>query len=491
MNSPYQLKTITHLSATAIRDYMSCEARGAYARNFVDVPKVAKPVSMQVGIMYHTLLERYASLLWKKSRESSERRILKDEHKGYVRYGFVLMQKMLKGEIGPRGPGAAPEQFTWPFATRRSAMNEQEYEAKVESEIGRYSAMTSLLLEAQRQQFTVPPHFTDFRPEFNIGKPVAALRNTANHWHFPVAGSMDLLEIYPDGYGIGDYKSGWIVQKYKDRINLIEDLQMTLYSYAMEMIIGRPPSKLFIQPVEFSAAFLDEHGPETLRKLRIELPLRQDPSYYRDLMMLAQDIQELVYRIVRPSHYTEADQQTWAPRSSFGLRAGFDQSVKEGRFKPRVGAWCKTCQYSTLCSKDHPADWEQDKFLNHEVETTSPQLPIQPLVEVTTEPPAQLGLFEEPKRTAVYVKKANKQIRAEMLQSNQFVTKAKVVPVLNKIVKQMKDQGDCQCTRLDLFPLWVLPVLSELLDQHNALTMHTVCTTCPYEDCLRKKTAES
>lgn len=490
MNSPYELKLISHLSASAIRDYMSCEVRGAYARNFIRVPKVAKPVSMMAGVMYHALMEKFTKLLWKKIQASPHRRIGEDDHKNFVRFGFVVMRDMLDGKIGSRGPGSTPEAFYWPFDSRREELGEKSYQEKISEKKSHYAGMTSLVLEALRQQYTEPPKYRNVMLEQSIKHKKSLLSDSLGEWQFPVHGSIDLIEDYGEaGLAVIDYKSGWITQKYKDRINLIEDIQMTLYSYAVERIYGKIPAALYIQPLEFSHDFLDTHGPDTLRQLRIELPPRESKAHFTGLMNLAEDLNEMVNRIVRPKRYSITELNEWEPKSDFAKKAGFRESVKEGRFKPRVGPWCNTCQYVTLCSKDHPSDWDNKGFAAQQAVQEAPKLPEQQLVEVTQDF-SQGQLFGEPKKTSAYVRKADKEIRSEMVATNLFLTKAKVMPTLNKIANMMKSQGVCQCTRLNLFPIWLLSSLADLLDQTKPLTINQVCEHCPYEDCARKKTAD-
>lgn len=483
MDSPYWLRLISHLSASAIRDYMSCEAKAAYTRNFLGVPTVAKPVGMMAGVMYHWLMQYLGQFFWKQAVRSGKKCIGEDDHKKFVSFGGMLMTKMLAGKIGSRGPGSPPESFA--YNLHREAMTEKDYLEQIESINSRYIGTTYLALEALRQEFTVPLPFTNMHFEYNIGKVAAQLVSRNKAWQFRLNGSIDLIEEFPNGYNLIDYKSGWIVSKYKDRWNLIEDVQMSLYWYAMHNITGLPPTGLFIQPLEFSKKYLETYGPETLRSLRISLPLRKDRAYFDELMKLSEDIYQMVNFVVRKNAYSEKERQKWKPKSAYARKAGFSESVVEQRFKPRIGPWCSSCQYVGLCHKDHLDDWEKHSVVNNEALELCGPLPPQQLIpksEIEDEHPR---LFEEPPKRAQYFSKPQKEIRKEMLDSDQFVTKAKVMPTLNKIKAMMEDLGTCPCTDLGLYPLWILEYVPELRQVNPRLSIKDVCKKCPYVSCPR------
>lgn len=483
MDNPYSVKLISHLSASSIRDFMSCEAKAAYARVFVDVPQVALPVGMAAGVMFHGLMEKYGQILWKDVQQSKNKCIGIMDRKSYPNFGCVMMRQMLDGKIGCRGPGTKPDTIAWRADRLKLKVDEAHYLELVEEEKAGYVGMTYLLLEALRLQFTVPSDLIDLKFEYGIGKPQARMASPDKTWQFALHGSIDLVEYFPYGYNVVDYKSGWIIGKYKDRLNLIEDIQMSLYSYAMERITGQIPSGLIIQPLNFSKEDLDTHGPYTLSNLRINLPPRNSSAYFEELMKLGEDIYHLSQFIARKIHFSNKEKEQWEPKSLYAKKAGFKESVVETRYKPRIGPWCDSCQFVKLCVKDHPSDWERHSAIEQQVMEASTEIPIQQLVSHPSENKDQLELFEHLPPKTQYLRKSLKEIKHEMVQSGHFVTKAKIMPTLNKVKAMMKALGQCPCTDLDMFPLWILDQAVELLSAKKSIK--DACVKCPYPQCTR------
>ena len=494
-NSPYKLKESPHLSATGIRTYLSCEAQGAYSRNFDDVPNVPTPIAMGVGIALHYMNEDFGKHLWKHYKLNGP--IGKEEHKGWVNFGRIFLEKMLNGLCGSRGPGSPPENFRFRTDKKASELNPREYNEALAQEKSNYLGTMYIALEALRRQFTVPREWTDLEFEFKFSGSEVGLKEISEWakgplfsikeavtWSYPITGSIDLLEVYPSGYDITDYKSGWIINQYKDRFKLAEDIQMTLYSYACLELLGRLPSNIYIQPLEMSKAWLEKHDSEALRKLRILVPPRTEPEYFEDITIIGKDIQSMVNMVVNPSKYTEAERQMWRPKSGVARKAGLADSVRQSRFVPRIGPWCDNCKFLELCQKDHLADWQakrETETCEIPEETNGFQhfnLPQKPEID-------QLTLFEPAKAKSTYLPKGKKSEKQAMLESKNFVPDSKLkAPLTNKAKSLLT--GVCPCVQYKLYPIWLLELVPHLI-RGKLTELHSLGSDCPWGNCPRRK----
>ena len=158
--------------------------------------------------------------------------------------------------------------------------------------------------------------------ELQIKPKQFALEDSERNTSYPIRGSIDVVRVFDYGVEADDYKSGSVVSSYHRWQKLVEDLQMSIYSYVIEKMYGSAPDQMFIQPLEFSSAFLKENGYETLRKIRERVPPRSQ-EHYRDIILLNRDIQEVTKMIVEKHRFSEKEREKWMPSSSFGKKAHF------------------------------------------------------------------------------------------------------------------------------------------------------------------------
>jgi hypothetical protein len=88
--SPYRMRGLTHLSATSIQNFCSCEAQAAYRRIFIGVPETPEPLALAFGVAVHTMVQRVSDLCWKQIKKTGG--VSVDQVKPLIRYGIVFLQ---------------------------------------------------------------------------------------------------------------------------------------------------------------------------------------------------------------------------------------------------------------------------------------------------------------------------------------------------------------------------------------------------------------
>ena len=473
MPSPYALKPIGHLSSSAIKDFCECEAKAAYARIFIGVSAVPTPVPIVYGIVVHKFLERLRKHWWQKV-VSTGHPLGEKEGQNYIRYGLVFLKNVFAGKHGSRSEtDRKVPRLLWLSDDLEVIRQEQE----------RYLTKLWLALEAFRLEFTVMQPFTKMLFEFRFSRQRVTLRSHIDGWEFPLEGQIDRIQMAGADYVLTDFKSGWIIKTYTDRVRLVEDLQMTIYDHVARRIFGCAPKAMYIQPVDFPAKILEERGPETLVELRIPVPPRNS-SHLEDVVNLGKDVRELVDFIVRPEYHSEAERQSWQPQSSYGRKAGFAESVREGRFVPRVGVWCTNCQYLECCKSDHEADWEhyrKNRGTDFPAGNGGEELTTFRLEHELVSVPGRL--FADVACRPRHTPKSERVMRQEMLASGNFI------PLRNWRAYQERAMdllpGLCPCKKSKIFPLWLTDYTAKL-SRGGQVDLSELGRQCPYEECPRR-----
>lgn len=483
---PYPLRGIRHLSATAIKDYSTCEAMAAYQRNFVGVPPLPLPIAIAFGIALHKLLERSGRHWWETYQQTG--RPFKDGREGtnWVRAAVMFVGNVLDGKHGPRSESSQPEKLLWFSERQLAGLDPAETAEKFQKRRDNYLGRTYFAMEAFRQQFAIGwPDLQRIEFEVPLRSKHLYLETADGQWRYPIKGSIDIIRFFAAAYEADDYKSGWIINRYRERKYLIEDLQMTLYVYALTRLYGRPPDRIFIQPLEISREDLNRRGPETLRACRIYVPPR-GPEHIAEILALGQDVRELVDRVVRWRSYSDREREEWQPHSEYGRKSGFVDSVRECRFVPRPGKWCDLCSFQNLCQRDHPADWARYEKLS---QLASPTVAAEsaPLVLPTAVKPAAPEMLPfipfKPKKLGI----SDAERKRAMIASRDFLPRHQVMSNLKRLRDLVLQGGEvCDCLRLDLYPVWLLRALPLFLKKATSPDLKTLAAQCPYANCSRR-----
>jgi len=481
-NSPYPLRGIDHLSVTAIRSYSECEVQSAYTRNFVGAPKPKAPVARVYGVAIHKLLEQTGRHWWSKVSQEGKPLEVNGPSKKFVAYGRIFIEKVLREKMGARGGNAEVEPLLWPFERDRDSLNEAEWQERITEEIGKYIGRGYLALEAMRLQFCEPMDQKSMLFELDFSHSNITLKTPIGP--LKLHGQIDRIDAFADGDVLYDYTSGWVVNTYKNRKAIVDDLQMTIYHYVKNLLTSRPPKAMYIQPLEFRKDFLYEHGGSTFRKLAIAIPDRSHPEFIKDVQLLAHDVWEMVDMVVRAHCFSKTEKEEWQPKSSYGKKAGFAESVKQSRFVPRIGDWCTNCAFVNHCRDDHRQDWLVHEG-RHRRLIGIEDAPIVQLLPMQEPQQRQDTLFDKAPARSVYRSKPLKELRQEMIGSKNFVARNQVNVVLNNVLKLMINKGQCPCTqpKMKLYPIWILPYIPEINSKHVSIA--EVCKSCPHPNCPR------
>ena len=288
MPCPYPLKNVDHASVSALRLYMTCEAEGAYQRNYVGAPKPPLPVPLAFGIATHKLLDQAGKYWWKKVKTEG-RPLGPEEGRNFVNYGRVFVGKVFAEQLNPRGT-RIPQKLQWFSEAARQRWSPEELEERITEAKGKYLGKIWNALEALRLEFTEQRDLRDMLFEYTFGTKKRPAVLSYNGWQDNLHGQIDRIEVDDAGYEVGDYKTGWIVKLYQsDRIHLVEDLQMTGYWEFLRKHFGKPPRLMYFQPLEFRSEDLKRLGPGLLRSLRIPVPPRTE-EHLNDMVLLARDV---------------------------------------------------------------------------------------------------------------------------------------------------------------------------------------------------------
>ncbi|MGE5298279.1 MAG: PD-(D/E)XK nuclease family protein [Acidobacteriaceae bacterium] len=494
--SPYPLKDIDHLSASAMTNYCGmCEANRAYRGNFIGVPSVSVPYAAAHGTVIHLMAQRLAKMAWTKVKQTGRpisdfdlKRLAKT-----VRYGVILVEDVLREKHSARGESAPMEPIRWMTQAERAAKTEAEYEEFIEKKIEEgkrraFNSLYSLVLE-----YTEPLPFTDMAFEFNFNRYNLLIGVPNSEWRVRFEGQIDRIRYAPGFYDLTDYKTGYVISDYQKRQKLAEDIQMTVYHYVMTKLTGRPPRDMYIQPLDIPTAFRKEHGAKTLALKRIPVPCRRS-IHVEDLDRLVSDIRQMVYMVVHANSFSLKQREDWRPSSDFAGKLALEDNVVQGRFVPRIGSWCpKVCQYYELCLVDHREDWEEYR-LKHGNDLYEP---AEPAVQVSRPERAESEqgmLFVRGPKRSPYMSKVRRLRRREMVASGDFLprTRLRGIPtpsikgsLANDCQRFLTALGPCPCVEFKLTPRWFVENVG--LIAAKSVSVGELAQYCPCPDCPRRK----
>lgn len=492
-NSPYPLKGINHLSASAIADYAgNCEAKSAYRRNFVGVPDLGLPVAAVYGVAIHTLCERLCRQWWRGISQTGQPLNFEDAQK-QIRYGMMFVKNVLtEQEHSARGEGFPPERIRWMTEAEKASLKPAEYEEQIKEKIGQYQGRAYNALAAVALEYSAPLPFSQMVFEFNFSGLRLTVGKPGTLWQARLEGQIDRIRYAPDGYDVTDYKTGYVISEYEKRKKLAEDIQMTIYNLAMLQKEGRPPKEMFIQPLEIRKEFRHKHLAQTLPLLRKPVPIRTE-AHFRDLNLLASDVLRMIHYVVNADRYSRQEREEWRPESAEAEKLGLHENVAQARFIPRIGSWCqKACQYYELCQKDHADDWAEYRlrYVTDPEEGVQVPLPIPPPRDGRE---AQGVLFDREAKRSPYQSKKNRLLKREMVASGNFFPKTKLRGIatlslrgslVEDIQKTLLLDGHCPCTKFQLTPRFVLENLGLL--ENQLVTVKELARYCPCEHCPRR-----
>ncbi|MBX4188083.1 MAG: PD-(D/E)XK nuclease family protein [Candidatus Doudnabacteria bacterium] len=493
-NSPYRTKMPGHQSASSIKTFIDCEAQAAYQRYFINAPRPPNSIAIVFGKAMHKMVERMGKAIWRKKLKGEDL----SETKGWTAYGVRFIKNVLDGVHGSSGETFPAEPIRF-FSKRQSdAMTPQTYQEALAELKKKYIGKAWLALEAFRLEAIYPNEYKWMAFELDFSKHRIILElNEYFRGVLPavkVNGVIDSLRMRKDkGYVIYDFKTGYITTKYRSREVQITDHQMTIYHLAMRKLMGRAPEMMFIQPLEIGSAKLKDHGPFTLREERIAIPPRTE-THFEQLALLASDIYDVLSMVVYPERYSAEARNSYLPNSTYGQYAQFQKNVQEGRFVPRIGDRCESCDYLDACRDDHRHDWveyEQNRTRDYSRSVIPIQL-VEPEEDKTLEPGRQLYLLDHGiRKKSKYERKSTKELKKELLATGMFVHRRALKGALNGQVIRMLDlSGPCPCRSLNLVPMTITNVVPELPRGAGQALVNHWAAKCPYQECPRTKKEE-
>lgn len=493
MRNPYPLKLPSHTSASGIKTFLSCEAQRAYQTHFVGVPTVPTPVAAAYGTITHVLAQRLSTNIWKRRQRNMP------VDTAYVRksalYGRLYVNNALRGldpllkptldkPFGPRGESSLPEPIRWFTSEKRRELSDQQYAEQVEERIAQYQGKIFNTLTALGQELVHTENLVDMVCELDFSSHRFKIGVSGDPWSTFLRGQIDQLLFFKDGrYGVRDYKTGYITGDYNSRKTLVHDQQMTIYGHVAEQIYGRPPNAIIIQPLEFSSAYLKEHGHNTLRMLRTRLD--RIPEHWEELTKLARDIRLTTYMVVNSRLFSQTEREDVVFLSKDAIIGDLKRNIVEGRFIPRIGPGCTPCTFYELCRVDHASDWDEYKRQQLEDLPSNQTIEASPFLTIPT--PQQPELFETGRPKSPYVKVSLKKIRKALLATGQFCTKVQLKgSSITELRFLMIRAGICDCVKAKLIPKWLVRHFE------NAATGSVnipalACENCVNENCLHKQ----
>ncbi|MGE5392603.1 MAG: PD-(D/E)XK nuclease family protein [Candidatus Saccharibacteria bacterium] len=491
-NSPYPLKDINHLSASAISDYAgNCEARSAYGRNSVGAPEPDQPAAAAYGTAIHALCDRFCRQWWRKIRETGQPLNFEDV-KGQLRYGMLYVADALSEQRSARGEGQRVEKIRWMTEAEKASLSPEEYRKLVKEKIGQYQGRAYNALAAVALEYTVPLPFSHMVFEYNFNGLKITVGKTGTPWRIRLEGQIDRIRYSPIGYDVTDYKTGYVISEYEKRKKLAEDIQMTVYNLVMLKKTGRQPREMFIQPLELRKEFREKHLDQTLPLLRKPVPIRTE-AHFRDLNLLVSDLLRMIDFVVHADRYSQAEREDWQPESVEAQKLDLRRNVLEARFIPRIGSWCqKACPRYEVCQKDYAADWAEYRLRYGSDPDEGVQSPL-PLPPPRDDRETQGELFERLAKRSPYQSKKNRVLKREMVASGDFFPKIRLRGIetpsvkgslVEEIQKALLADGHCPCTKFQLTPRFALENLGLIKDK--LVTIRELAKYCPCEYCPRR-----
>jgi RecB family exonuclease len=495
-NSPFETRMNDHESASSIKDFTNCEAQGAFRRYSVGIRKPAESSAMVFGKVIHKMTERMGKFIWLAKLKKKE---VIESTRGWTQYGVRFVKGVLDGLHGAEGESFPPQLIRWFSKTRQEKLTPDEYKLQVEEEKAKFLGRAHNALEAFRLESVQPNDFYSCRFELQFNNRRVFL--TLGEWFrgiipaVKVNGVVDRIQIRRDrGYVVTDYKTGWIVDKLKDRFKRLQDHQMTIYHLALAKMYRRPPEVMFFQPLEVSTQKLKELGPQALAEERLYIQPRTE-THFEELALLAADVHQVVTMVVHPEMFSKGEREDYIPLSAVGRMLEFQRNVREGRFIPRIDKHeCPSCEYLDACQELYRADWFRYRLMrSHDFSKPLPDIifPQESVEEMEPDQPGkrgQLQLISQGIRAKPLPKEpSKKELKEKLLATGNFVNRRSFKgPLATKAVNLLDLQGSCSCRSVNLIPAVLANAIAELPKGGGASDVRHWASKCPYEKCERR-----
>ncbi len=459
---------------------MVCEEQEAFRNRYEGVILPPPHISKIYGVVFHRYAELLCQTLWNRTKGSSAA-LPADSGAKFVKWVATgRLPAVLDGREDPRGGPSKGQQFAWLGNEQRQKLTPDQAEQFIQNERGKMIGRMYLALEAIRREFLTILPYTEMQFEVDFGAQKELLWRLEAELGFRLKGQIDRLQFLASSYEIMDYKSGWIVEKYlKDRHALVEDVQMTIYNLVASVLYGHPPSNLYFQLVEFSREEMDKYGLGVALQKRVPVPRRTE-THKLELIQIGRDIHAMVERVTHPERFSSSELQSWEPVSSHGKKTGLEDNVRQGRYIPRIGGWCKTCDFIDLCKTKNREDWQ--RYKHEDPEPTIAQSEPPPY-SFHSQPEQQDLLGGLPKRS-IHYRKPQALVREQLQKSGLFLPKAKVLPFYNKVLAAMENQGSCPCLEVRLRPVFLFELIPQFIE--GKLKPEDFGRLCPNQECPRK-----
>lgn len=456
-------------SSSSATLFLDCEQKFAYERLIANVPMYDTPIQLIYGQVIHKGHER----IWNLALTSDH-----PPAPTIIQYWLSYLKNVFEGVHGPEGESLSPKPIRWLTPMQIADLSQTEIAKKInlmkESYMGNaYLALRSIYLEATGSNL-----FSKTEIEYDFGVKNLTIKAPGGDFEYLISGRIDRLQFLNNGdYIILDLKTGPAQQIYQ-RSRLMSDTQMTLYQFACEKLFGRRPIQIYIQPVNMSNKHLETFGAKALTMIRIPVEIREDPVHFENLAALIDDERQVLNLVINADRYSDREKNNWEPRSVQGKLARFKDNVTQGRFMPRIGSWCNSCQYIEKCQEDNVHDWANYREkLGVKIEP-----PVQTQPKIVAKLPATLFDLGKTRYSALLAK-SDRQIKQDIQASGEFVAIKKIPALINKITKltPLTDSRPCFCRRLGFVPLSILENLREYLIGNLNIT--NLFNTCRYRNC--------
>jgi RecB family exonuclease len=499
-NSPYETKMNAHESASSIKDFINCPVQAAYRRYYVNSPKPPESIAMVFGKAIHKMVERMGKTIWFNKLKKLE---VVESSRGWTLYGVNFVKGVLDGLHSADGESFAPQPIRWISKARREKLTPEEYTQLIEDEKAKHLGRAHIALEAFRQEVVQPDDF--YRCRFELKFTGRRILLTLGEWFeglvpsVLVNGVVDRLQMRRDrGYVVADYKTGWIVDKLKDRLKRILDHQMTIYHLALAKMYGQPPEIMYFQPLEISKQKLTDLGPRALAEERVYIKPRTD-THLEELAMLAADVHQVITMVVHPEKFSRGEREGYIPVSPLGRMLEFEKNIREGRFVPNIDKHeCLSCEFLDVCQDDHRADWIAYKaFRSRDFSKPLPDVPaiavkVEEVQQDQVERRGQLQLITQGIRAkSKHEQRPKKELKARLLATGNFVHRRSIKGGLaTKALAMLDLQGSCPCRKLNLIPVVLSNAIAELPKGAGASRVKYWASQCPHEGCPRRNKKE-
>ncbi len=439
-----------HTSVSALRDAMRCFYLYAATRVFRGLPPVKLMENVAYGIIIHSEIDTLGKACWAEIRKTNKP-IKSTDFQGIINTAVNKIARTLGKSQGPRTIKGQIQEIQWFDDGKPIAEKIQSYQGRL------YNA-----LHALRLQFTEPLPFVNLEFEKSFTIPLQL-----GDWQWVAEGRIDILEFLPDGYTIGDYKSGVVTKLYDNYVHSVEDIQFTMYSEVMTREIGSKPEAMFVQPLDFSSDFLKREGSKALSRLRKSLPQRAN-LHFKEVTLLAKDVHDVITSVVHPDKFTTAERLVWQGVSAFGqMDPSFAESIQQRRFIPTPTEGCKnSCMHHSLCKRENPDIWER-----YEANRQVPKLGVKPvaikplpIAEQSVKMPLLEGIGGITYKVGQNLPKVDQLSRKAWLSTGQFISRGLVKITGFGVIYSILEVAGCECYIKKIVPRWLFRYLDPTYD---------------------------